>query len=341
MQACNALAALKAATVARNLGRVARSVELYERALAAADADATLPRDSLLVAMTLECLVYARVNAADVHVPDGAATDDAEQRDTALTAAWRAEPRAMALSQRLLALLLARFDAGTLFAPLTPLERSTCDVFDDTYKDAPSWSLPSQRADRLFSVAGTAVLYWPPLNEPAAEEARVRGVAAAARAVLALHTRGVMMHEGRRMNGASLLAHHTAAMVTGVLLKVLDDNTATGGLLRKLRATCGLTREEEATLREDVLPVVTQVTLTGHGDAKARWQAYQRRAADDVARHGLRTCALPPSCGATEPQPKAFKVCSRCRRACYCSPAHQQQDWRRHKREDACAAAPQ
>jgi hypothetical protein len=69
-------------------------------------------------------------------------------------------------------------------------------------------------------------------------------------------------------------------------------------------------------------------------------QESHARAAEDVVRHGLRACAL-PGCGATEPQPKAFKVCSRCRRACYCSQAHQAADWRRHKREDACAAAPQ
>jgi hypothetical protein len=53
-----------------------------------------------------------------------------------------------------------------------------------------------------------------------------------------------------------------------------------------------------------------------------------------VARHGLRTCAL-PECGATEPHPKAFKLCARCRSAAYCSAAHQQQDWRRHKRDDS------
>jgi hypothetical protein len=50
----------------------------------------------------------------------------------------------------------------------------------------------------------------------------------------------------------------------------------------------------------------------------------------------LRRCAL-PECDATEPQPKAFKLCGRCRAAAYCSAAHQQADWRRHKHYDACA----
>jgi hypothetical protein len=314
---------------------MARAVELYERALAAADADAMLPRDSLLVAMVLDRLVVARVNAAEVRVPDGAT---GAAHHAAHAAAWHAEPRALALSQRALALLLARFDAGTLFALLTPVERSACDAAQLRCTD-PAGALPSQRAARLFSVAADAVMYWPPLSDPAAEEARVRGVAAAARAVLALHAHRVM-HEGRRMNDLLRLLQSVGVFVAAVLQKVLDDNSASGGLLHKLRAINAMTREEEATLRHTVLPVVTQLALAAQDAVLTNLEALQRRAAEDVARHGLRTCAL-PGCGATEPQPKAFKVCSRCRRACYCSAAHQQQDWRRHKRKDACAAAPQ
>jgi hypothetical protein len=44
----------------------------------------------------------------------------------------------------------------------------------------------------------------------------------------------------------------------------------------------------------------------------------------------LRRCAL-PSCGAAEARPRAFKVCGRCKRACYCGEAHQAADWARHK----------
>jgi hypothetical protein len=50
MQARDALAAMEAGHAASALGRHARAVELFERALAAVDADVTLPRDSLLVA---------------------------------------------------------------------------------------------------------------------------------------------------------------------------------------------------------------------------------------------------------------------------------------------------
>jgi hypothetical protein len=55
-----------------------------------------------------------------------------------------------------------------------------------------------------------------------------------------------------------------------------------------------------------------------------------------VARHGLRSCAL-PACGATEAYQKTYKLCGRCRGVAYCCPAHSKEDWKRHKREDGCA----
>jgi hypothetical protein len=58
-----------------------------------------------------------------------------------------------------------------------------------------------------------------------------------------------------------------------------------------------------------------------------------------LARHGLRRCAL-PSCDAQEAHPKLFKLCGRCRGAAYCCAQHSKEDWKRHKREDGCAAAP-
>jgi hypothetical protein len=152
----------------------------------------------------------------------------------------------------------------------------------------------------------------------------------------------VSIREGRRRTRARglLLTSPVVSSALTLTRSVLSEDAASGGLLHALRATCGLTREEEATLRRDVLPTLMQAAAAGQAAIHAHWRLLERRAAADVARHGLRACAL-PGCGATEPQPKAFKLCSRCRRACYCSAAHQQQDWRRHKREDACAAAPQ
>ncbi len=72
---------------------------------------------------------------------------------------------------------------------------------------------------------------------------------------------------------------------------------------------------------------------------KSKHDAMCLRAAADVARHGLRSCAL-PSCGATEEYPKTYKLCGRCRGAAYCCAAHSKEDWKRHTREDGCAAPP-
>jgi hypothetical protein len=63
------------------------------------------------------------------------------------------------------------------------------------------------------------------------------------------------------------------------------------------------------------------------------------RGAADVARHGLRSCAL-PACGAAEAYPKTYKLCGRCRGAAYCCAAHSAEDWKRHKRDDGCAPPP-
>jgi hypothetical protein len=349
MQARDALAALETGCATLKLGREVRAAELFERALVAADADPTLPRDSLLVVVLLDAVAGMRLLDAEPSlVSEGAATIVAAQDTTASAAvesaavAWRTHPRALAASQRALTLLLARFTAGTLFAPLTPVEQRALGKDAEAHRtqqlQEDPGALPWQRADKLICVASDAVQFWPPLSDSAAEEARLRGVAAAVRALLTLHAHGVM-HNGQHNRGCQTrLSLHAKPLVPLLLSKVLDEDAASGGLLHKLRVTCALTREEEKLLHEEVMPLFLQHERTCEDAIAAQWQTFQRCAAADVARHGLRACAL-PGCGATEPQPKTFKVCSRCRRACYCSPAHQAQDWRRHKREDACAAA--
>jgi hypothetical protein len=362
MQAHDALAALQAGRAAFKLGRTVRAVERFERALAAADADASLLRDSLLRAVLLAELALARVRSAEPPlsradqerrarggVAEADEWDDwfVQRAQAACVAAWRAEPRAVALSQRALALLLARCAAGTLFAPLTAVELAATNTggdADEENGEAPRarqnrHPLPPQRAACLFSVAQDAVASWPPLRDPAAEEARLRGVAGAARAALELYNHyGGATRYRQRARGLPLAAHD-AVFVFGVLARALDESGAFDGLVHKLRAINALTRAEENALRRRVLPAVLQLANAGQASLMSNHAEDERRAAEDVARHGLRACAR-PGCAATEPQPKAFKVCARCRRACYCSAAHQQQDWRRHKREDACAAAP-
>ena len=61
---------------------------------------------------------------------------------------------------------------------------------------------------------------------------------------------------------------------------------------------------------------------------RAEFDARQRA---DVAKHGLRDCAL-PSCSKTEKTVKEFAGCSGCRTVVYCCLEHQALDWRAHKK---------
>jgi hypothetical protein len=87
----------RAAKKAKMLSRFARAVELYERALAAAEL--ALPRDSLIIAALLSELRAAHDRAAQANASSAAAAQSVEFR------------------QRLLHLLHLRWQAGTLFAP--------------------------------------------------------------------------------------------------------------------------------------------------------------------------------------------------------------------------------
>jgi hypothetical protein len=111
---------------------------------------------------------------------------------------------------------------------------------------------------------------------------------------------------------------------------------STHGLLQQLRSVCGLTPGDEDALRQ--LQQHNDALLQGTVSGADQLASVQERGAEDVARHGLRRCAL-PACGATEAHPKLFKLCGRCRGAAYCCAAHSVEDWKRHKREDGCKAA--
>jgi hypothetical protein len=130
------------------------------------------------------------------------------------------------------------------------------------------------------------------------------------------------------------------AMGLHELLHQVLDGPGTPGrppLLHALRAAGGLSAGEEQTLRVMAVPLVawriSQVTQTYPAEAAA----VQERAAADVARFGLRSCAL-PGCEATEPHPKAYKLCGRCKAAAYCCQPHAAEDWKRHKRVDGCGS---
>ena len=60
----------------------------------------------------------------------------------------------------------------------------------------------------------------------------------------------------------------------------------------------------------------------------AEFEARQR---EDIAKHGLRDCAL-PSCAKTEKTVKEFAHCSSCRTVVYCCGEHQGLHWTKHKK---------
>ena len=73
---------------------------------------------------------------------------------------------------------------------------------------------------------------------------------------------------------------------------------------------------------------VLQTGIAKRDQTKAEFDARQRA---DIAKHGLRDCAL-PSCAKTEKTVKEFAGCSGCRSVVYCCLEHQALDWRAHKK---------
>jgi hypothetical protein len=288
------------------LARFARALELSERALAAAEA--SLPGDSIVVAYLLQRVSHWRTQ----YTEDVLASMQTPGHFHALTAAWARDEQALALSQRCLALLHARWRVGTLFS-LTPEEAA---FFTDGLK------MPSCPGAEAYIQCSNDACLWPALRTPAEEEARVRGVRGALCVALDL----------QRQQGYA--ASCTLDALHNLLLISLTLDPPRG-LLLQLRSVCGLTPADEIALRRlqhnDAL-------LQGTGSGAEQFASVQERGAEDVARHGLRRCAL-PACGDTEAHPKLFKLCGRCRGAAYCCAAHSKEDWKRHKREDCKAAS--
>jgi hypothetical protein len=295
-----------AADNACDLMRHARALELRERALAAAEALPLLPCDSLVMA-----LLYSVATARTLMREDVVAVAHTQARFAVLAEVWRMDARALHLAQRALALYHTRWRAGTLLT-LQPEERAF--LVDD---ERPVQSC----AEEYLVCANMAVCCWPALRTPEEEEARVRGVYGALRAALEMESREDL---------ASLQTTSSVRVLRRIMITLAD----TGELLRQLRSKCGLSEAEWNSLCRSTVIEDSDIAQ----DNQATLAAFRRRAAADVARHGLRRCAL-PSCGATEAHPKLFKLCGRCRGAAYCCAAHSKEDWKRHKREDDCQAA--
>jgi hypothetical protein len=315
----------RAANKAEKLARFARALELYERAIAAAEL--AQPRDSLVIAALLNYLIIVRFIA--------------EQASPTSSPAEAARKQ-MELRLRLLYLLHARSQAGTLF---TPTAEETAYLVEGEYP----W-LPAQMCGAYFYViaaakVGEAHRFFPPCS-PAEAEARLQGLYGALRAALEMDARGMLErhpHTGQAWSASPGSSSPSVPNLKSAMHRLVTfalSNEA--GLLPCMRAACGLSPAEETALRQ----LAERHKLTAE---RARQRLPQRTAAvkaekqqaaaADAARHGLRRCAL-PSCNVQEPHPKLFKLCGRCRSAAYCCAQHCKEDWKRHKREDGCAAAP-
>jgi hypothetical protein len=246
------------------------------------------------------------------------------------------------MSRNALLVCHARFCAGTFFTP-TPEERAYFSVGDCAVTPALGG------AGAYFDFAHDELrLQQHEEGLHAVDAPRLHAVHGALQAALEMDSRGWLERcptTGRPWaeldNGRNLAAFAIVRRQSLDQLLTFSLDTRTGGAGQQLRATCRVSDAETAALR-----ALTERNRAQIQDGQALLSTFARmedaewtrRAAADVARHGLRTCAL-PECQQTEPQPKAFKLCGRCKAVVYCCPAHQQQDWRRHKRNDGCTAA--
>ena len=296
-----------AARSSHQLGRHARGVELYERALAAAEA--ALPADSMFITSLLGEHTMELVLASHERAMTGRAPTPAE-----LTLAWRREPLALSQSRRMLERLCARWRAGSLLS-LTQQELSFC---------APVQAkLATVGADLFIAAAADALVWWPPLSTAEEDAARLHAVHEALKCVLDTYA--------PQAGGLAVLA--LPNLTLGSLHNLLQyalGSTAAGGFLERLQAV-GLSDAHVARLQRLLLALKEGKDKIQRNLA-ADTASQRARVEADTARLGLRCCAL-PECGATEPHPKAFKLCGRCKSVAYCSTEHCAQDWRRHKRD--------
>jgi hypothetical protein len=321
---------MTAGSQARQLGRMARFVELRDRALAVGEA--ALPRDSLTLASLLNNAAFARREAAE-HAR-GTRLLSLDERITL------AQSTQCALSLRCLDISDARWRAGTLFTP---------SAEDVVYMSALGRDPVTHPAEIFVVCANEALGMWLPGALPAEDKPRLRAVYGEVRAALTLDVNYPWMTPERAaLRGALTTLAFAVLDVSGMSC---GADAAARQVHLQLHAVCGVLPQAK---QQAVCELIKRVS--GDGNATMMAAAVQhvvsersfgatsdalcaermRNAAADAARHGLRTCAL-PECG--KAHAKQFKVCGRCRSVVYCSPAHQTADWRRHKREDGCKAA--
>jgi hypothetical protein len=284
-----------------------------------------LPRDSLVIAALLDELGTTLIthNLASQAIPNSPAAAEL-----------------MELPLRSFHLLDARWQAGMLFAPTA---EETAYFVEGEYPP-----LPAQMCGAYFYIHAAELVAKLQVFAPcttAEAEARVQGLCGALRATLEMDARGMLDRHPR--TGQAWPASSAASKMVS-LFKISTHRLVTltlcdeAGLLLRMRATCNLSPAEETDMRQLAERYKAEFDRNEQELPKTLEESRARRqqaAAADAARHGLRRCAL-PACDAQEPHPKLFKLCGRCRDAAYCCPAHSVEDWKRHKREDGCAAAP-
>jgi hypothetical protein len=314
------------ASAAMCMARHARAEELYARTVAAAEATLPGAGTSLVVLGLLRDQLTAHFAAAGLHAEQGVVR---EERMTAVAQA--AESRAVLA--RACDIARARWRAGTLFHP-SPEEEAFY----------PGSNVLQTGIIALLELKALVLMLHPAPDDPDA----LCAVLDALRAALEADARGLLgllpPLQQPQSQPAALAAvtseidpeSNTAAR--NGLQRLLQYALGDGGRLIKLRTLHGLSFADEAALRALRQRVAASFETETDPDCFVHTAAMRQRAAADVARHGLRACAL-PECAAKEPHPKAFKLCGRCRGVVYCSAAHQAEDWRRHKRDDGCKAA--
>ena len=310
------------------LRRLERALQLAERALE--QAQRTLARGNLVAPWMLDNVLYQRVHIGNEKL---AATAGAGHMLETAGVAWASEARLKTWSHDQLATCCARLEAGTLQTP-TPEERAFFGT--PGLLNAP----PLERLgdEALLSATVEAVTTWNPVTPQ--ELALLRtGMEGTLQAALALDAQGELV---AWMQKRELVRYYVPVMLECALVGQ-GANTPSGECgrvqLLLLSPACeAAARRLQARLQKVFEPHVSELghsQWVGHANVLAAWK---ERGDADVARHGLRACAL-PSCGAAEPHPRFFKCCSRCRAVYYCCAEHQRADWSRHRRADTCAKA--
>jgi hypothetical protein len=246
--------------------------------------------------------------------------------------AWREDTaHTLELSREVAALLAARHAAGAFY---------TASAEEVAWAALGGESLGGSGGGGLLllTTASHLLQRWPAALQRSAEGRRL--LALAVRVMADVDARGHMARCA--VSGVALPPserYTNTAQMLSLRLQASADAAALTRAACDAAALASLRARTEALARAPGGPLGALGTGLAYSAALAAdYDRLAARAGEDREQHGLRRCAM-PSCGAAEPHAKAFKVCSRCRAACYCCVEHQHEDWKRHKRAgDGCKA---